>query len=381
MDKLKKYLGIDLKTSQGFEHKGVPALILFVVLITIGIVVFVLWRGTFKEDEENTKVVVTVPILAEFVNHLIKDEKSIDLIILRDSENNKNLTEEEKEIIRNADIVLRMGEKIDGWFDFDEDDINIIDLSSGLDLYLKNKSVVNDLDQFPQACNQNQGVWLSGFNECENISKEICTSFNGSFNECASSCRHEVEDICTTDCVKVCIFPKDLFRKEETEVLDYTYYLDPENMRVVNNKIYFSLSSIRGDLSSAFFNNAKEYDTSLSELTESMRSKVSKLENYKILTYDNFLTIFENRLGLKIDFYLEDVWSESLSDKLNNYFIDNNINIVFYSNQIENDLFINALKDQDINLKNIDIKNIIYSEDNYIDNLNAILNSIINHEK
>lgn len=57
-------------------------------------------------------------------------------------------------------------------------------------------------------CQNFNGTWLLGFNECEVISEEQCSIMNGTFNECESACRHMPNsEMCTMQCVPVCIIP------------------------------------------------------------------------------------------------------------------------------------------------------------------------------
>jgi len=56
-------------------------------------------------------------------------------------------------------------------------------------------------------CKKHGGGWLSEFNECEYISEDQCLEMKGMFKECESACRHNDSDICTKQCVQVCIVP------------------------------------------------------------------------------------------------------------------------------------------------------------------------------
>jgi hypothetical protein len=56
-------------------------------------------------------------------------------------------------------------------------------------------------------CLENNGKWLSEFNECEFISEKICTNLGGEFDKCESACRHDFPIVaCTLQCVPVCKF-------------------------------------------------------------------------------------------------------------------------------------------------------------------------------
>ncbi len=56
-------------------------------------------------------------------------------------------------------------------------------------------------------CLANNGQWLNKYQECENVSEQSCKVMGGTFNSCASACRHQSLDIlCIQMCVPVCQF-------------------------------------------------------------------------------------------------------------------------------------------------------------------------------
>lgn len=58
-----------------------------------------------------------------------------------------------------------------------------------------------------QDCVDAGGTWLADYNECEDISEAACTELDGTYDPCASACRHEPEGtVCTQQCVLVCSF-------------------------------------------------------------------------------------------------------------------------------------------------------------------------------
>ena len=61
-------------------------------------------------------------------------------------------------------------------------------------------------------CESAKGAWSEEYQECENVNKEWCSSVQGNFDECATSCRHASEEtvMCTMQCVQVCSFDKGL---------------------------------------------------------------------------------------------------------------------------------------------------------------------------
>lgn len=58
-----------------------------------------------------------------------------------------------------------------------------------------------------RACQQAGGDWLAEHNECERVQENWCTQRGGSYNDCASACRHDPDaEFCTQQCVFVCSF-------------------------------------------------------------------------------------------------------------------------------------------------------------------------------
>jgi hypothetical protein len=66
---------------------------------------------------------------------------------------------------------------------------------------------IEQIVNIPAACESLNGTWINEFEECEYISQEECTYLYGTFDECASACRHDLEaQACTLQCVPVCKF-------------------------------------------------------------------------------------------------------------------------------------------------------------------------------
>lgn len=58
-----------------------------------------------------------------------------------------------------------------------------------------------------EQCIANNGNWVEGHSECEDLSEELCAEHGGEFNECASACRHNSgEGACIAMCVPLCVF-------------------------------------------------------------------------------------------------------------------------------------------------------------------------------
>ena len=54
-------------------------------------------------------------------------------------------------------------------------------------------------------CRSKGGEWSTTFRECLNVDKQMCSDISGTYNECASACRHDpYAEVCPTYCVEVC---------------------------------------------------------------------------------------------------------------------------------------------------------------------------------
>ncbi|MBN1274673.1 hypothetical protein JXA12_00065 [Candidatus Woesearchaeota archaeon] len=57
------------------------------------------------------------------------------------------------------------------------------------------------------ACWSFDGTWLPEYQECEGMSEEQCENLGGTYDGCASACRHDPDaEICIEVCVPVCAF-------------------------------------------------------------------------------------------------------------------------------------------------------------------------------
>lgn len=67
------------------------------------------------------------------------------------------------------------------------------------------------VQDLPSDCAKHGGKWLKEYQECEYTSQEWCQSVGGTFDECASSCRHSVNPLvpCTMQCIPVCKIARD----------------------------------------------------------------------------------------------------------------------------------------------------------------------------
>ena len=64
-----------------------------------------------------------------------------------------------------------------------------------------------DPAEVEEACLEAGGIYVEEHVECEQVSEAVCSDMGGTFDECASSCRHEPEGVvCAMVCVPLCTF-------------------------------------------------------------------------------------------------------------------------------------------------------------------------------
>jgi len=70
------------------------------------------------------------------------------------------------------------------------------------------KTCLDKTKRVSRECVVNNGIWLAKFNECEiGLTESSCRKDGGTFNSCASACRHNPSSgVCTLQCVSVCSF-------------------------------------------------------------------------------------------------------------------------------------------------------------------------------
>jgi len=64
------------------------------------------------------------------------------------------------------------------------------------------------IGSYESVCQNASGAWIGQYNECEGMSQTQCANLDGSFNECASACRHnpDPQAACIQVCIAVCTF-------------------------------------------------------------------------------------------------------------------------------------------------------------------------------
>lgn len=70
-------------------------------------------------------------------------------------------------------------------------------------IYIQN-SRVHVMPSVGEICEMLDGIRVEEYNECEGDVAERCKLQDGTFDECASACRHDPDAICTMQCVPVC---------------------------------------------------------------------------------------------------------------------------------------------------------------------------------
>jgi len=69
---------------------------------------------------------------------------------------------------------------------------------------LQNKLTNSNLQT---SCELYGGRWIPEHNECEWFIDDNCAKFGGTYNDCASPCRHDPDaKACSKKCVQICTF-------------------------------------------------------------------------------------------------------------------------------------------------------------------------------
>lgn len=85
-----------------------------------------------------------------------------------------------------------------------------------------------------EACGKAWGIRIDEFNECEGIDGTTCGELGGTYNDCASACRHEPEGtLCTMQCVQVCTFGDEI---QGVDLTQCESYYDGCNTCMVNDE-------------------------------------------------------------------------------------------------------------------------------------------------
>ena len=58
-----------------------------------------------------------------------------------------------------------------------------------------------------ELCRRENGTWLEDYDECEGLDRDVCEEADGTYDNCASACRHDpTAGACIQLCVEVCSF-------------------------------------------------------------------------------------------------------------------------------------------------------------------------------
>jgi hypothetical protein len=70
---------------------------------------------------------------------------------------------------------------------------------------VKPKSIPDPLPPTSYTCEAHDGNWSAEYKECNGISENTCKSIGGTYDGCASACRHDPKaEMCTMQCVQIC---------------------------------------------------------------------------------------------------------------------------------------------------------------------------------
>lgn len=71
-----------------------------------------------------------------------------------------------------------------------------------------------------ELCEFYGGLWNSDYDECTNIASDDCIAIGGTFNECASPCRHDEDENapCILMCLQLCTFDEQNIIPDQQEL-------------------------------------------------------------------------------------------------------------------------------------------------------------------
>jgi len=357
-----------------FDKRSLPALIVFLVLLMFGLILYFSWRSGRTPDEEVAKkditVVTTIFPLYDMVRNVVGEEDNIKVVQIISSGSSPHTFEpsiQNREDISNADIVFIVGAGFDDWVkEMIEDDTNIIDLSEYVDLSSYENVTIdtkmsNKISKFGTSCMQFEGIWLSPYNECENITKEQCSQIGGTFDECASSCRNldKEETACIQVCVPVCKFKSDKEKSEGGSAeKDPHFWLSIENAKKIVTEIYNNITSLSENNAQELYNNTIRYLTSLDETKQYISSRAEIVQENQLITYHNSFEYFAREFGFEIVATFEEHEGQEPSAKYLTELIsiveEYQISTLYKQPQMSDEVLSAFAEDNDLEIKTLD---------------------------
>lgn len=353
-----------------FEKKAIPALFVFFVLITIGIGLFFFWRSTNKKDEEDKVIVATTifPIY-DLAQNVIGDDdvELIQLIPSGASPHTFEPTPQDQEKISEADIIFRIGAGFDDWIDtlIQDSDVRIIDLSQSVDLLTSTEAEVLSTniqdEEISNFCTENGGEWLPDHLECTGISEDNCTQEGGSFDSCASSCRHDSgTDSCIQVCVQVCSFSNIITEAEthQSNSYDPHYWLSVENAKIITAVMYQELSVLRPGMQDTYYVNGDLYLQSLEELKVYIEEKSSDVSDKRLITFHNSFSYFANEYDFIVAASFEEIPGQEPTPQylaeINNIVKETDIHVMYKEPQMSEESIKAFAEDLGIEIRTLD---------------------------
>jgi len=308
-----------------FDKRSIPALIIFFVLVVIGIFMFFYWRSTrdFSKEKEKTIISATIFPVYDIIKNIVgSDEDFLVYLIAAKQSDPSNYTPDivDDEIIKNSDIIYRIGAGYDDWLDnyVNKKDIKVADLSTIIELEKSKRE--STFDEYKNLCETNSGRWLSDYLECEGLPKDECMSNGGSFNNCASACRYNPSVMCVQVCIPVCSFKNlsilDVSSDNLNEYNPY-YWLSIDAAKKISENIYYELKSLKQEDSTNLDTNYNQYVENLDELKTSIEGKIYNWDVSEIYT-----------LGINYNYFVKDfnINTINLSYKLTGDYSETNAN-------------------------------------------------------
>ncbi|MBU0976205.1 MAG: metal ABC transporter substrate-binding protein [Patescibacteria group bacterium] len=318
-----------------FDKRAVPALLVFIVFVVIGLSYFFYLKRSREEKYNNEKITVTTSIfpIYDIARNIIGENEEIDLSYVVPVSVNLQLYEPpdtDKDKIRDSDLSFFVGAGYDdslGSFAVDSK----VDLSSFIEL--KEGAHEKVITDYKKICSDNSGTWLSDYNECVNSSEELCASHSGKYDSCASACRHEAnEEQCIAVCVAVCTF--DSSTNETTKKTSNPYYwLSIENAKTIAQVVYKEIAKKKPQYSYEFAQNYESYIQSLDEARSYIDEQSKLIDDKRVLVLTDSSDYFLMDYGFQVVNRLENKDLAEVKKSADKYNSRLYLKDEFYSNE------------------------------------------------
>ncbi len=356
------------KTLKGIEYefdkRSIPTIIVFLILILIGISTYLYLRSR-RDFSDNSGMIVTTTVFPIFdiVSNITKgSENFIIYQIVTDEDNplDYNPTVNDEDLIKQSDIIFYLESDYDGWVnDFAQKKTTVANLSDDIELKGLDTSLLSM--NYRSICEGNGGTWLDEYDECENLSKEVCYENDGEYSNCVSSCRHEEEtELCIQVCVELCDFSNSGTSNESDmqEGSNPYFFLSIENTKKISERVYVELSNISPGDQDVLYQNYLEYLTKLDETNAYIRELVYNWDINEIYVMGYYLDYLANDYGISLNRISQDSieeYNEHNKIEMIKLIDAYSINSIYVEKNIESQLLDELINEGQIEVIELDV--------------------------